>query len=140
MSDSKVPQVAIMRSMLGRARGLGAAKSGTHAWWGQRATAIALVPLSLWFMASVIGLIGAPRAAVAAWVAGPITATLLLATIAALFQHLYLGVQVVIEDYIHRERPRMFVLLAVKGLIALLALAAAISVLKLAFTGLWIVG
>lgn len=135
MSDPKAPQVAIMRSMLGRARGLGAAKSGTAHWWSQRATAIALVPLSLWFVASVIGLLGAPRAAVAAWAAGPITATLLLATIAALFQHLHLGVQVVIEDYIHAERPRMFWLLALKGLIGLMALASAVSVLKLAFTG-----
>jgi len=135
MSDPKAPQVAIMRSMLGRARGLGAAKSGTAHWWSQRATAIALVPLSLWFVASVIGLLGAPRAAVAAWAAGPITATLLLATIAALFQHLHLGVKVVIEDYIHAERPRMFWLLALKGLIGLMALASAVSVLKLAFTG-----
>jgi succinate dehydrogenase / fumarate reductase membrane anchor subunit len=135
MSDSKAPQVAIMRSMLGRARGLGAAKSGTHHWWTQRATALALIPLSLWFVASVIGLIGAPRAEVAAWASGPITATLLLATIAALYQHLYLGLQVVIEDYIHRERPRMAWLLVTKGIVSLLALASAIAVLKLAFTG-----
>ncbi len=135
MSDTKAPQVAIMRSMLGRARGLGAAKSGTHHWWVQRATALALIPLSLWFVFSVVSLFGAPRAAVAARASGPITATLLLATLAALFQHLYLGLQVVIEDYIHAERPRLAWLLATKGVISLLALASAISVLKLAFTG-----
>ncbi len=135
MSDGKAPQIAIMRSMLGRARGLGAAKSGTHHWWTQRVTAIALIPLSLWFVISIFMLIGAPRAAVAAWAAGPITATLLLATIAALFQHMFLGVQVVIEDYVHAERPRMAWLLLAKGATALLALAAAIAVLKLAFTG-----
>jgi len=135
MSDPKVPQIAIMRSMLGRARGLGAAKSGTQHWWSQRVTAIALIPLSLWFVISIFTLIGAPRSAVAAWASGPITATLLLATIAALFQHMYLGVQVVIEDYIHSERARMAALLATKGITALLVLAAAVSVLKLAFTG-----
>ena len=58
----------------------------------------------------------------------------LLATIAALFHHMYLGVQTVIEDYIHRERPRMAWLLAAKGLSWLLALAAAVAVLRLAFT------
>ena len=135
MSDSKVPQVAIMRSMLGRARGLGAAKSGTQHWWSQRVTAIALIPLSLWLVISIFTLIGAPRAAVAAWASGPVTATLLLATIAALFQHMYLGVQAVIEDYIHSERQRMVWLLATKGVTALLALAAAVAVLKLAFSG-----
>lgn len=135
MSDTNLPQIAIRRSMLGRARGLGAAKSGTAHWWAQRVTAIALVPLTLWFLANVIGLIGAPRSAVAAWVSGPITATLLLAMVATLFHHMHLGVQVVIEDYIHTERPRLVWLLVVKGLIALLALASGVSVLKLALTG-----
>ena len=135
MADPKGPQVAIMRSMLGRARGLGAAKSGTAHWWSMKATSLALIPLTLWLLASVIGLIGQPRTAVAARVAGPVTATLLLATIAALFHHLYLGVQTVIEDYIHRERPRMAWLLLLKGATVLLALAAAVSVLKLAFRG-----
>ena len=135
MSDTKAPAVTIMRSMLGRARGLGAAKSGTAHWWAQRVTAMALVPLALWFLANLISLISAPRAAVAAWASGPITATLLLAMVATLFHHMHLGVQVVIEDYIHAERPRLAWLLAARGVIALLALAAAVSVLKLAFTG-----
>ena len=135
MADTKGPHVEIMRSMLGRARGLGAAKGGTAHWWSMKATSLALIPLTLWLLASLIGLIGKPRVAVAAWVAGPITAALLLATIAALFHHLYLGVQTVIEDYIHRERPRMAWLLLLKGVIVLLALASAVSVLKLAFTG-----
>jgi succinate dehydrogenase / fumarate reductase membrane anchor subunit len=63
------------------------------------------------------------------------TATLLLATIAALFHHMYLGVQTVIEDYIHDERPRIAWLMVAKGVAWLLGLASAISVLKLAFTG-----
>jgi len=134
MAD-KAPQIAIRRSMLGRARGLGAAKSGTAHWWALKTTSFALIPLTLWFLASVIGLIGAPRAAVAAWAGGAITATLLLATIAALFHHMYLGVQTVIEDYIHHERSRMAWLLVAQGVAWLLALASAISVLKLAFTG-----
>lgn len=134
MSD-KAPAVTIRRSMLGRARGLGSAKSGTAHWWAQRVTAMALVPLALWFLASIIGLLGAPRGAVAAWAASPVTATLLVAMVATLFHHLHLGVQVVIEDYIHAERPRLAWLLAARGVIGLLALASVVSILKLAFTG-----
>jgi len=135
MSDTNAPRVAVMRSMLGRARGLGAAKSGTAHWWAQRATAIALVPLALWFLFNVVGLIGAPRSAVAAWAASPIAATLLLALVAALFHHLQLGLQAVMEDYIRVERLRLAGLLLARGVTTLLALMAAISVLKLAFTG-----
>lgn len=134
MSD-KAPQIAIRRSMLGRARGLGAAKSGTAHWWAMKTTSLALVPLTLWFLGSVIALQGAARKEVAAWASGPITAALLLAMIAALFHHLYLGLQTVIEDYIHEERPRLIWLLLAKGACWLLALAASVSVLKLAFTG-----
>jgi succinate dehydrogenase / fumarate reductase membrane anchor subunit len=135
MADTKGPEIAIRRSMLGRARGLGAAKSGTAHWWAMKATSVALIPLTLWLLFSLIGLQGATRAEVAAWASGPITATLLLATLAALFQHMYLGVQTVIEDYIHDERPRIVWLMVAKGAAWLLGLASAISVLKLAFTG-----
>jgi succinate dehydrogenase / fumarate reductase membrane anchor subunit len=135
MADTKGPEIAIRRSMLGRARGLGAAKSGTAHWWAMKATSLALIPLTLWMLGSMIGLQGATRAQVAAWAGGPITATLLLATIAALFHHMYLGVQTVIEDYIHDERPRIAWLMVTKGMAWLLGLASAISVLKLAFTG-----
>ena len=93
-------------------RGAGAAKSGTAHWWAMKATSLALIPLTLWMLGSMIGLQGATRAQVAAWAGGPITATLLLATIAALFHHMYLGVQTVIEDYIQDERPRIAWLMA----------------------------
>jgi succinate dehydrogenase / fumarate reductase membrane anchor subunit len=124
-----------LRSDLGRVRGLGSAKDGTHHWWGQRVTAIALVPLVLWFVASVIGLVGAPLAAVKAWVASPIVAVLLLALVAAVFQHARLGLQVVIEDYVHDEAVKIASLLATNGAALLLGGIAALSILKLAFGG-----
>lgn len=124
-----------MRSMLGRARGLGSAKSGLGHWWAQRVTAIALLPLTLWFIASVIRLAGLPREAIVSWAHGPLTAALLLALVGATFHHLQLGLQTVIEDYIYRERPRLVWLLAMRGAVVLLALLAAVSVLKLAFAG-----
>ena len=108
---------------------------GIDHWWVQRLTSLALIPLTLWFVWSLVHLTGAPYAAVRAWAGSPVNATLLLALIAATFQHMHLGVQVVAEDYIHTDAIRMTVILAVKAASALLALAAAIAVLKLAITG-----
>ncbi len=89
-----------MRSQLGRARGLGAAKSGLHHWWVERVTAIALVPLTIWFIYAVLHLLGAPQAAVHHFVAHPVNTVLLLALVAMTFHHMQLGLQVVMEDYI----------------------------------------
>lgn len=125
----------IMRSLLGRARGLGSAKSGTGHWWAQRLTAVALVPLAVWFVIGVIAHAAATRAGIAHWMSGPVTATLMLALIACLFQHMQLGLQVVIEDYVHGEKCRLAMLLAMKAAVALLAILATISVLKMALTG-----
>ena len=133
--NEKAASPAIMRSMLGRARGLGAAKSGTAHWWAQRVTALALVPLSLWFIGAMVRLAGLSRAEVAQWAASPVTATLMVALVLATFHHLHLGLQVVIEDYIHAEKPRLAWLLAMRAVVALLALASLISVLRLAFSG-----
>lgn len=135
MADVKATETVIMRSMLGRARGLGAAKSGTSHWWAQRVTAMALVLLSVWFIFSAIHLAGQPRAAVAAWAGGPVSAALLLGLVLATFHHMQLGLQVVIEDYVHAERCRMVSLLAMRAVVALLALIAVVAVLKLAFAG-----
>ncbi len=133
MSEKASP--AIMRSMLGRARGLGSAKSGTGHWWAQRVTAFALLPLVLWFVCAAIRLAGAMRADVAHWAADPLVATLLVSLVLAMFHHMRLGLQVVIEDYIHAERPRLAWLLVMQGVTGLLGLAAIIAILKLAFTG-----
>jgi succinate dehydrogenase / fumarate reductase membrane anchor subunit len=129
-----VPAHNIMRSQLGRARGLGAAKSGLGHWWAQRVTAIALLPLTLYFIASVLILAGADTAQMAAYMSKPWNATLFLCLIAALFYHLSLGLQVVIEDYVHNEAARMGGILAVQFGSVFCALACAISVLKLAIS------
>ncbi len=124
-----------LRSPLGRARGLGSAKDGTHHWWAQRVTAIAMIPLMLWFVASIVSLAGAPLPAVQAWIASPIPAVLLLSLIVAVFHHAQLGLQVVIEDYVHAEGVKLVALLAVKGAAWLFGGIAAFSVLKIAFGG-----
>jgi succinate dehydrogenase / fumarate reductase membrane anchor subunit len=134
MSNSNNPSIHIRRSPLGRVQGLGAAKTGAAHWWAERVTSVALLPLALYFVFSVLKLKGADHAAMAAYIGQPWNTVLFLALIAALFSHLSMGLQVVIEDYVREEAKRLFVLLAVKGGIAILALASAVSVLKLAFS------
>ncbi|MCS3902424.1 succinate dehydrogenase / fumarate reductase membrane anchor subunit [Methylohalomonas lacus] len=119
-----------LRSPLGRARGLGSAKSGLHHWIAQRLTAIALVPLSLWFIVTLVCLIGSDHATAVERLQSPLTATLLILFIAALFHHAQLGVQVVIEDYVHGHWQKLTSLVVVKFIAVFAALASIIAVLK----------
>jgi succinate dehydrogenase membrane anchor subunit len=122
-----------MRTPISRVRGLGSAKDGTHHWWMQRLTAIALVPLSIWFVVSMICLASADHATVSAWLATPLTAVLMLLFVIATFYHLQLGLQVVVEDYIHGEAAKMICLIGLKLASFALGVAAAFAVLKVAF-------
>ena len=124
-----------LRSPLGRVRGLGSAKSGTEHFWMQRVTAVALIPLTLWFVYSVISLVGVDHATATAWLQAPTTAVLMIVLIAATFHHMQLGLQVVIEDYVHGEGVKIASLMLMKGASLLLAVAASIAVLKVAFGG-----
>ncbi len=129
------PRVQVMRSQLGRVRGLGAARHGTGVWWAERLTSVALIPLTLWFIYAASHLAGHSRMDVVHWIASPVNATLMLALVIATFHHMQLGLQVVIEDYIHTDPARMSLLLLIKAVAGLLGLASVIAVLKLAFTG-----
>ena len=130
---AKTPQVDIMRSPLGRARGLGAAKAGAVHWWVQRLTSLALVPLTLWFLCAMVRMIGSTRDDVVYWMAGPLPIVLMIALVIATFHHLQAGLQVLIEDYVQHGWLRIGSILLVKGLCALLALACIISALRLGF-------
>lgn len=124
-----------MRSPLGRAIGLGSAKEGADHWWAQRLSAVALIILGLWFVASVIALAGADRAAVVAWLHNPLAAILTLLLIGAVFYHVALGVQVVVEDYVHNDLVKIPSLVAVRLLCLALAVAGIFAVLRIAFGG-----
>jgi succinate dehydrogenase / fumarate reductase membrane anchor subunit len=124
-----------LRTPLGRARGLGAAKEGVGHWWVQRVTAVALVPLIFWFVASIIGLIGADHASFVAWIRHPLNTILMVLLVGVGFHHLQLGLQVVIEDYVHNEAARIASIITMKFAAALVALAGIFSVLKIAFGG-----
>lgn len=122
-----------LRTPLARVRHLGSAKDGTHHWWLQRVTALALLPLILWFVISVVSLAGADHAAVAAWAGSPLSAALLILLLVATFYHAVLGLQVVIEDYVQDRVARTALLLLVQGLGILLATLGILSVLALLF-------
>ena len=121
------------RTPLARVRGLGSAKSGTHHWWMQRLTAIALVPLSLWFVASLIVVVTAEHAVVIAWLHSPLVAILSCTLIVAIFYHGQLGLQVVVEDYIHTEWLKILSIVVGKLSSLLLAAAYLFAVLSIAF-------
>ena len=121
-----------LRSSLGRVRGLGSAKEGVGHWWAQRVTAIALVPLSIWFVVAIISLIGADYAVFHAWISTFGNALLMILTALTLFYHAHLGMQVVIEDYVHGEAARVATLLVVKFVLASLAASCVLAVVLVA--------
>lgn len=124
-----------MRTPMARVRGLGAAKDGTAHWWAQRLSALALIPLSVWFAASVVAMAGAGHAAVQAWIASPVVAGLMILLIVATFYHGYLGLQVVVEDYVHHEGAKVATIIVIKALAIVLGLAGTLSVLTILFRG-----
>jgi succinate dehydrogenase membrane anchor subunit len=121
-----------MRSPLGRAIGLGSAKEGVEHWFLQRVTAVALVPLALWFVIALIGLVGADFDTVQEWVGRPLPAICLVLLLIATFYHASLGLQVVIEDYVHGEFARLGLVIIVRLACVALAVAGIVAVLTLA--------
>lgn len=124
-----------LRTPIARARGLGSAKDGLHHWWVQRISAVALVPLTVWFVASVVGLAGADHAAVTAWLSGPVVAVLMVLLVAAALFHAQLGLQVVYEDYIHTHWLRITVDVGTKLALLALGVGTIFAILKIAFGG-----
>jgi succinate dehydrogenase / fumarate reductase membrane anchor subunit len=124
--------VSRMRSPLGRVLGLGSAKEGVEHWWMQRVTAVALVPLTLWFVVVVIELIGADRQTLIAWMHNPVPAMLMILLLVATFYHLSLGLQVVIEDYVHGEGLKLTAIIALRLLCIAFVVRGILAVLKLA--------
>jgi succinate dehydrogenase / fumarate reductase membrane anchor subunit len=122
-----------LRTPLGRARGLGSAKNGLHHWWVQRLTALALVPLTVWFVASIVGLVGASYEDVRLWLQGPVNATAMVLFLAVALHHAHLGVQVVLEDYVASHGLRVASVIIVKLLCYGLAALGIVSTLVVTF-------
>jgi succinate dehydrogenase / fumarate reductase membrane anchor subunit len=124
-----------LRSPLGRVRGLGSAKQGVAHFWWQRLTAIALVPISLWFVISVVSLAGADYAHFRAWLSWPGNTTLMLLLLFAVFRHAQAGLQVVVEDYVHDEGLKLIGVIAVKFAAVFFGVFAGVTVLRVVFVG-----
>ena len=125
---------AALRSPLGRARGYGSAKEGVQHFWVQRVSAVALVPLSLWFVFSVAQLPLESHSAVKHWVSAPSVAVMLALFVATLFYHSMLGIQVVVEDYVAGEGKKLVTLLVLKFAHAVGAAAGIFAILKVALS------
>ena len=120
-----------LRSPLGRVLGLGTAKDGTSHWWGQRVSGVALAVLGLWFAWCVATMSGFSYAESVAFISHPVNAVLLLLLSVTMAYHSYLGVQVVIEDYIHGHGLKIASLLLSRYTHIVLAVAAIFAILRL---------
>ena len=125
----------VMRTPLGQVRGLGSAKKGTGDWIVSRVTSVALAVLYLAFLIIVVGLAGRSHAEVVDRLASPLVALVLLATLVLTTVHMRLGMQVIIEDYVHEELPKFALLIANTLFSWAVGLTAIFAVLKIAFGG-----
>ena len=123
------------RTPLARARGLGSAKDGVGHWWAQRLTAIALIPLVVWFAISLIMLSGADYTVARAWIGSPLVMMLLILTIGVGLHHGQLGLQVVIEDYVGSDGWKLALIVIVKFIAVLFGLGAIVAILRIGFGG-----
>jgi succinate dehydrogenase / fumarate reductase membrane anchor subunit len=119
------------RTPLSRVRGLGSAQKGTHHWWMQRVTAVALIPLSFFAIHLLNLSFSVPHAETVAWLASPLHGTLIMAWLLAVFYHAALGLQVVIEDYVAVEGTKIIAIWTVNLVFFLLAVAAVLAVLRI---------
>jgi succinate dehydrogenase / fumarate reductase membrane anchor subunit len=122
-----------MRSKLGIVRHLGAVNEGAHHFWVQRLTGLAMVPLTIWFVLQALSLVGADLLTFKAWVGLHFNPVLLSLLIVVMFHHGQLGLQVIIEDYVHNETARITSLIVIRFTAILLAASAVFAILRLTF-------
>jgi succinate dehydrogenase / fumarate reductase membrane anchor subunit len=122
-----------MSTPLARVRGLGAAKSGTEHFWRQRLTAVANIPLTIAFVFIVIALLGRNYAYVVQFLGSPLVAVIMLLFIMSVTTHMRIGMQVIIEDYVHDEGTKLVLLMANTFFAIAVGLASAFAILMLSF-------
>ena len=119
-----------LRTPIARARGLGPGHAGVHHWTVQRLTALSNVPLVLWFIFSAVALSGATYAETVEWLASPVTATLMVLLVISVFYHAKLGLQVIVEDYVHHQGAKVAALAALTLVLFGLAVACIVAILR----------
>jgi len=121
-----------LNTPISKVRGLGSAKSGTNHWWMQKIAAVALVPLTIWFVASIVQMTNADYFTVITWLSSPVSAILMLIYIVIALYHLRLGLTEIVEDYIHGEGMKVFFQFAILFGCTIITVASIFSVLKIA--------
>ena len=124
-----------LRTPLSRARGLGSAKVGLHHWWAQRITAVALIPLVVWFAISLIMMAGADYNVVRAWISSPVVMVLLILIIVIGLHHGQLGMQEVVEDYVHHDGWKLAFIMLIRFTAVFFGLAGIVAILRIGFGG-----
>ena len=122
-----------MKTPFARVRGLGTAHSGTEHFWMQRLTGIANLPLIIAFLVVIVSLVGSSQASVIATLSNPFVAMILLAALMSVLIHMRIGMQVIIEDYVHTELRKILLLMANTFFTLLVAIAAVYAILKINF-------
>lgn len=122
-----------LQTPLGKVRGLGSAGNGVHHWWVQRLTSLALVPLAVWLLVSLLALPGLDFVTLVSWMAGTWTASLLTLFVLVACWHSSLGIQVILEDYVHEEGLKTISLVLSGFIHVMLAAAGVFAVLRIAF-------
>ena len=124
-----------MKTPLAKVRGLGSAKEGTHHWWLQRVTAIANIPLVIFMVISFVGNVGKSHAEWVAWLKQPMASVLVILFVANFVYHMRLGLQVLVEDYVHDHGTKIASMLVITFACVLIAALSIFSVLRIAFGG-----
>lgn len=124
-----------MKTPIAKVRGLGSAKDGTHHWWLQRVTAVANIPLVIFMVVSFVGNTGKGHADWVAWLKQPLVSVLVILFVANFVYHMRLGLQVIVEDYVHDKGTRIASMLMITFACVLIAALSIFSVLRVAFGG-----
>lgn len=123
------------RTPLSRAKGLGSAKSGVSTWIAERATSVALIPLTLWSVYSALVIARSGYAGAVVWIQNPLNAVLLALLLGVSFHHMHMGMRVIIEDYIHKHSSKILLLLLNAAVCGVGGALAVFSVLRVALRG-----
>ena len=124
-----------METPLGRVRGLGSARTGAHHWWLERLTSASTLLLFIWLLVSLLRLSALDYGTVTEWLASPVNAVVMLLLVVSTFWHVKLGMQVIIEDYVHEDGNKLALIILLNFAVVAAAALASVAILKIAFAG-----